>query len=93
MTIYLGSRYENSVVDFVATGGDDTAAPVVFYSFADIGRISYSEYIWRYGDRLDQIAWKFYRQPESWWLIAYYNPQIKDFFNIPEGTVVKIANV
>ena len=93
MTIYLGSRYENSTVDFVSTDGSDTAAPVVFYSFAPLGRVSYSEYIWRTGDRLDYLAWKFYSQPEMWWKLAYYNPEIEDFQNIPEGTVLRVGNV
>ena len=93
MTIYLGSRYENSVVDFIATGADDTAAPVVFYNFNDIGRITYYEYIWRTGDRLDYVAWKYYKHSDLWWLIPLYNPEIQDFENIPEGTVLRIANV
>lgn len=93
MTIYLGSRYENSVVDFVAYNTPESAAPVVFYSFTDIGRISYNEYVWKEGDRLDQLAVSFYRYPEAWWIIAEYNPQITDPTNIPAGTVLRIPNV
>jgi nucleoid-associated protein YgaU len=26
------------------------------------------------GDRLDLLAWKFYRNPRKWWLIADANP-------------------
>lgn len=28
----------------------------------------------REGDRLDLLAWKFYRNPRKWWLIADANP-------------------
>ena len=93
MTIYLGSRYETSVVDFIALSQDGDAAPVVFYEFSELGQISYSEYIWKSGDRLDSVAMQFYGNPEKWWLIPEYNPQILDIQNIPSGTVLRIANV
>jgi len=93
VTIYLGSRYENSIVDFVSTIEDGSAAPVVRYSFGPLGRVSYINYTWRSGDRLDYIAYRFYNQSQMWWMIPYYNPEIKDFDNIPEGTVLRIAHV
>jgi hypothetical protein len=93
MPIFLGSRYETSVVDFLSTTEDGTAVPVVRYSFGALGRVSYAVYTWRKGDRLDLVASKFYPNSEMWWLIPYYNPQIKDFQNIAEGTVLRIANV
>lgn len=93
MTIYLGSRYENSIVDFVATDSSEAAAPVVRYSFGDLGRVSYTSYTWNSGDRLDYIAFKAFGYSEMWWLIPYYNPEIKDFQNIPDGTVLRIPHV
>lgn len=93
MSIYLGSRYEDSTVDFVAFTQEGDAAPVVFYAFSDLGLISYSEYTWKNGDRLDSVAMRFYGNPEKWWLIPEYNPQLTDIQNIPSGTVLRIANV
>lgn len=93
MAIYLGSRYENSTVDFLAYRSTETAAPVVFYQFPDIGRITYSEYSWKDGDRMDQVATKFYRYPELWWLVAQANPQINDHSKIPAGAVLRIPVV
>ena len=93
MTIHIGSRYEYAVVDFVAFRSDLHAAPIVFYTFSDIGRVSYHEYTWRTGDRLDNLAMHFYSNPERWWIIPEYNPQIVDFQNIPAGTILKIPNV
>ena len=93
MTIYLGSRYEPSVVDFVAFTPTTSALPVVFYQFTDIGLINYATYTWKEGDRLDQVAMEFYSSPEQWWLIAEYNPEISDPQNIPAGTVLRIPNV
>jgi nucleoid-associated protein YgaU len=93
MTIYLGSRYEDSTVDFVAFTENTDALPVVFYEFSEIGRIEYTEYTWKEGDRLDNLAMEFYNDPEKWWLIPEYNPEIEDASSIPAGKVLRIANV
>lgn len=93
MTIYLGSRYEESVVDFVAFTESTDASPIVFYTFSDIGLIQYSEYKWKAGDRLDNLAMQFYKDPEKWWLITEYNPEIVDPNNIAAGTIIRIAHV
>ena len=93
MTIHFGSRYENATVDFVSfyDGGD--AAPVVFYSFSDIGKLSYTEYTWKEGDRLDRVAMEFFKDSAKWWVIPEFNPEILDPQNIPAGTVLRIPNV
>ena len=93
MTIHIGSRYEDSVVDFVAFSSNGDVAPIVFYEFSDIGQINYTEYTWKEGDRLDQIAYRFYQYPDHWWIIAEYNPQVSDHQNIPAGTKLRIPNV
>lgn len=93
MTIYLGSRYENSVVDFISTTTDGDAAPVTFYSFSELGRITYEEYSWKRGDRLDSVAFEFYGDAEKWWIIPEYNPQLIDPQNIKPGTLLRIPRV
>jgi nucleoid-associated protein YgaU len=93
MTIYKGSRYEYSVIDYVATSVDGSPDPVVFYEFSDIGKISYYEHTYVYGERLDQIAHKYYKNPEYWWIIPEYNPEISDFTNITPGTILRIPRV
>ena len=93
MTIYLGSRYENAVVDFVSFTSSQDAAPIVFYEFSNIGLINYNTYTWKEGDRLDQLAMQFYSNPEKWWLIAEYNPEVTDHQNIPAGKVLRIPRV
>lgn len=30
------------------------------------------------GDRIDLLAWRFYRNPRKWWLIADANPAVLD---------------
>lgn len=93
MTIYIGSRYEDSVVDFISLSEDGDATPVVFYDFSPLGLLSYEEYTWKRGDRLDAVAFEFYRDADKWWIIPEYNPQIADPTSIAPGTVIRIPRV
>jgi hypothetical protein len=93
MTIKIGSRYEYSTIDFINLTPDGDAYPVVFYEVPEPGVLSYSEYTYKKGDRLDNLALKFYREPRLWWVIVENNPEIEDIQNIPEGTVLRIRNV
>lgn len=93
MSIFKGSRYEYSVIDYVATTPTGSPNPVVFYTFSSLGYITYQEHTYVYGERLDQIAEKYYKSPEHWWVIPEYNPEIEDFTNIKPGTVLRIPRV
>ena len=93
MTIYLSSRYQTSVVDYLAFTPVGIGVPTVFYTFSDIGTLSYTEYTWKDGDRLDQVSAQFFKYPTMWWRIAEANPKIVDIHDIPAGTVVKIPHV
>ncbi|MCA1781565.1 MAG: LysM peptidoglycan-binding domain-containing protein [Dermatophilaceae bacterium] len=42
------------------------------------------------GERLDQIAFRYYRDPNMWWVIAVANPEILYPDSIPGGTEVRI---
>jgi nucleoid-associated protein YgaU len=93
MTIFLDSRYARANVDFISLTNSGDAAPVIFYEFSSLGRLTYSEYTVKEGDRLDNLAMQFYRDPERWWVIAEYNPQVSDPQRIPAGTVLRIPRV
>lgn len=90
MTIYQGSRYEYSTVDFVATQEDTDNNAVVFYDSYFQDSMGYYTYTVVEGDRLDQIADAFYKMPDRWWYILDNNPQVYDPFNLPAGTVLRI---
>jgi len=93
MTIYKGSRYEYSTIDFVTNtvGGD--ANPIVYYQITKLPKLTYVEHKYTQGERLDQLAYTYYKNPEYWWIIPEFNPEIEDFTNIPTGTIIKIPNV
>jgi nucleoid-associated protein YgaU len=91
--IFKGSRYQFSTVDFFNTKTTKSEQPVIFYTFSKLGLLSYWEHQYVQGERLDQIASKYYQNPKSWWLIAEYNPQIVNFTTITPGTILRIPNV
>jgi nucleoid-associated protein YgaU len=93
MGIFQGSRYEYSVVDFVATSEDADANAVVFYSFDELGVFSYLEHTYVQGERLDSIANRYYDRPDMWWTILDHNPEIDDPDNIQVGKILRIPNV
>jgi hypothetical protein len=93
MAIFQGSRYEYATIDYLSTNADEDAYPVVFYEFLDINLIQFFEHTYVDGERLDQIAFRYYNKPGTWWYIVESNPEITDIFNIAPGTVLRIPNV
>lgn len=95
MAIYSGSRYEYSVLAYAPAGplSPGVVRPVLFYYFDNIGTITYSEYEWKVGDRIDLLANRVYRNSRMWWIILEHNPEISDPTNIPAGTILRIPNV
>lgn len=93
MTLYKGSRYEYSTVDYVATEVNGSENPIVFYSISSFDKASYYEHQYVLGERLDQISTKYYKNPGYWWIIPEFNPEITDFTNIAPGTVLRIPRV
>jgi len=93
MAIFKGSRYEYSTVDYFSTTPDGAENPVVFYQFSPLGLVRYWVHEYVKGERLDQIAAKYYGKPEFWWIIPEYNPELEDITDIPAGTQLRIPNV
>lgn len=93
MAIFSGSRYEFSTVDFFSVAQGESENPVVFYEFDELGFTTYQTHTYLSGERLDQLAYRYYQRPELWWFIAEYNPEIDDHDNIPNGTILRIPNV
>lgn len=90
MTIYKSSRYANSEIDYLSVVENGDVSPVVKYEFADLSVMSWIDYCWKDGDRLESISYQFYKTPLLWYLIAEANPEIQDVENIPAGYVLRI---
>jgi hypothetical protein len=93
MAIYKGSRYEYSTVDYFSPNIDKDDNVVVFYEFSQIGLVEYWEHTYVQGERLDQIAYKYYKRPGYWWIIPEYNPKLTNLTTITPGTILRIPNV
>ena len=93
MSIFKGSRYEYSKIDFRPTKLNGPQNPIVFYSVAKLGLMPYTEHVYMQGERLDQLTAHYYKNPYSWWVIPEANPEIVDFSNIPAGTILRIPSV
>lgn len=93
MAIYSGSRYEYSLIDFFSTKTNGDENPTVFYTMTEMGEVRYTQHVYKQGERLDLLAYKYYRIPGFWWVIAEYNPEVEDITNIKPGTVLRIPRV
>jgi hypothetical protein len=89
----VSSRYYGQKLDVLSLTEDGEPKLVVFYQFDDPTGVPYSVHTYVVGERLDQLSYRYYRRPDLWWVIAEYNPQIKDIYNIPAGTELRIPNV
>jgi hypothetical protein len=90
MTVLRNSRYNDSYIYYLSIVEEGNITPVVTYDFGDLGTLTWSDYVWREGDRLDNISQGNYRSPYSWWVIAEANPEIEDVLNITPGTIIRI---
>ena len=93
MSIFKGSRYEYSAIDYVSTSSGKPAYPIVFYEFTPLSTITFFYHAYVQGERLDEIAQTYYKNPLFWWIIAEYNPEVLDFTAITPGTNLRIPNV
>ena len=93
MSIFQGSRYEFSVIDFVAVEESADANAVVFYEFDELGTFEYIEHEVVAGQRIDNLANDYYRRPDLWWLIMDYNPEIVDPSDLQAGSIIRIPRV
>lgn len=92
MTIFEGSRYEES--DVVLIAGNDGVVRQTIQPTPEVrqGPLNFSFYTVVEGDRIDTLALKFLGDGELWWMIAAYNPQ-KSFYDwLPVGQVLRIPN-
>jgi len=52
-------------------------------------RIQTIDHIWQYGDKYYKIAFKYYGNPEYWWVIAQFNYAPTEAHLVP-GVVLKV---
>jgi hypothetical protein len=88
--ISANSRYADSLLVTVSQNGKDrqviTPSNATSYTFNYVFTVTDSS------DRLDTIANAFYGDPTKWWQYADANPEIMNWFDLDEGTTLRIPN-
>ena len=80
-------RYKNSIIKKTAEGKEiymQKVMPNIVESSTDIYVATET------GDRLDTLAYTFYRDSNLWWIIAAANKIHGAKFGFPEGTILRI---
>lgn len=86
--IFEDSRYAKSVV-LRTEGADGVSRPTVYADGSPI-YVPFIYYTVVEGDRLDNLASRFFNNPEYWWHLADANPEIFYPEDLTPGTVIRI---
>jgi nucleoid-associated protein YgaU len=89
--IYSDSRYADGRVYRAYNPTTAEYAPTVVRTFPEKSA-SYWVYEWRLGDRLDSLAYRYYRNSDEWWRIMDFNPEISNPHILEPGTKIRIPN-
>jgi hypothetical protein len=89
--IFLNSRYVTNPVVAVYFPDSETTKISVFRSPSNItkGR-TVKYYQWREGDRIDQLAYNIFGDPELWWRLLDVNPDIQSPYDLKPGDLLRI---
>lgn len=90
--IYTDSRYADGVVVRSFDARKSSYGVTLFRQFPE-GVSEFYYYTWTQRDRIDLVANEFLGDPNLWWVIMDYNPEIVNPLDIPLGTVLRIPGV
>ena len=90
--IYSDSRYSNGKVRKSYDQRTSSFQIGVRRKFPNLNANFYY-YVWVEGDRIDNLAYRITANPDNWWKIMDYNPEILDAQNIAPGTTLRIPRV
>jgi nucleoid-associated protein YgaU len=90
--IYSDSRYADGLVVKVQDARRQSYQVSVFREFP-VETSGFRYYTWVENDRLDIIAHEFLGDPNLWWQILDFNPEVINGLDIPVGTVLRIPSV
>jgi hypothetical protein len=87
--IYSDSRYATGTI-FTARDSRNGLNRTTVYRQFPTEQITFYQYTWVEGDRIDFVASELLGGSQFWWRIMDFNPEIIDPFEIPIGTTVRI---
>ncbi len=86
--IFEGSRYANAPVLRVKDHDGVTRPAIYWDPFDSSTKFLYHTVI--EGDRLDLLAFRYYRNAELWWFIANANPEVFYPEDLEPGQILRI---
>ena len=90
--IYLSSRYADSEVTYILNPRTRTSTASVLRDIPALTTdVSYRKtYLWRDGDRLDDVAQRVLGDASEWWRILDANPDVLNPLAIKPGTFLVV---
>lgn len=89
--IFSNSRYADGILFKANDSRKENTSVTVFRDFPTESS-SFFYYTWLDTDRIDIVAQKLLGDPELWWHIMDYNPEIINPSFIRPGTLLRIPN-
>jgi nucleoid-associated protein YgaU len=90
--IYADSRYADGYLQKSLDARTGTYTVGVLRSFPTESS-SFYYYVWTSRDRLDKVALERLGNPNLWWRIMDYNPEVTNPFEIQPGATLRIPSV
>ena len=88
--IFLGSRYQDTAVEYLLDSRTEKTRPTVMRSNAEIGQTGTVVTYWPGGARLDLAGSNLFNDPEKWWRILDQNTDILNPMSIHPGVQVRL---
>lgn len=89
--IYSDSRYAEGLIFKANDARKGNTSVTVFRDFPTESS-NFFYYTWLDTDRIDMVALKLLGDPELWWRIMDYNPEVINPAFIAPGTLLRIPN-
>jgi hypothetical protein len=90
MAVYRDSRYDDGDAQQIKNKTTGAYAWTVYREFPGSRTITYIDYTWVDGDRLDYLAAVYLRDSTLWWQILDINPGLPDALEIEPGTIIRV---
>ena len=90
MAVYRNSRYYEGDAQRIKNKTTGLYNWTVYRGFPEARRVSYIEYTWVDGDRLDYLASVYLADARRWWEIMDINPEVTNPFAIAPGTIIRV---
>lgn len=83
------SRYANAAIER-ATDAKGVTRPTLYQQPIAGGTTRYRFHRASQGERLDLLAHSLWGDPNLWWVIANYNPEVTTPDDVPAGMLIRI---